>query len=459
MPFDTESLWAQLLGYIEEGLVIPVVGSGLLQVSTQQGNKSYYAYLAERVAERLGVSAAELPTGNELNAVACRYLTKGGQVDELYPKLFMLAREETVPVPDPIVQLASIPSFRLFVTTTFASFIERALNDVRFGGTHGTEVLSYSLTKVQDLKGPIAENPRPVVYHLLGKLSAIPDFAVTHEDILEFIHALQSQERDPPNLYREVEDRSLLILGCRFNDWLARFFLRAWRKTRLSAGYKQPIFVADREIEHDTNLIDFLNSFSRGTRVFPVAGPVEFVAELYRRWNELHPTPPAIQAPIASQSLNGSNPFVFVSYASEDRSAAQKINEALCNAGVDTFFDKEGLEGGENWETKLREKIRKCSLFLAVVSRNVLTSEPRFFRSEWRLALQIFEQSPAYFSARDVFLLPVAIDGTALENARIPPDFGRVQWLRLPDGYPTSDFVERVKSLHRRAQQEKAGVV
>ncbi len=459
MPFDTESLWAQLLGYIEEGLVVPVIGSGLLNVSTPQGSTSYYSYLAAQVAERVGVSSAGLPAGSELNQVACRYLAKGGQVDELYANLFMLSRQETLPVPEAIIQLASIPTFRLFITTTFASFIERALNEVRFGGTPGVEVLSYSLTKIQDLKGPIAENPRPVVYHLLGKLSAIPDFAVTHEDILEFIHSLQSQERDPPNLYREVEDSSLLILGCRFNDWLARFFLRAWRRMRLSAGSKQPIFVADREISADTNLIDFLNSFSRGTRIFPVAGPVEFVAELYRRWNELHPTPLATPAAVPKSSpTNGNNPFVFVSYASEDRAAAGKINDALCNAGVDTFFDKEGLEGGENWETKLRETIRGCSLFLAVVSRNVLTSEPRFFRSEWRLALQRFEQSPAYYSARDVFLLPVAIDGTPPDNARIPEDFGRVQWLRLPDGYPTSEFVERVKQLHRRSQQEKAGV-
>jgi len=460
VPFDTESLWAQLLGYIEEGLVVPVVGSGLLQVPTPQGGVSYYSYLAERLAESVGVSSAELTAGSELNDVACRYLAKGGQIDELYPKVFMLSRQETMGIPEPILQLASIPTFRLFVTTTFAPFMERALNEVRFGGTAGTEVLSYSLTKIQDLKGPVAENPRPTVYHLLGRVSAIPDFAVTHEDILEFVHSLQSPERDPPNLFREVEDRSLLILGCRFNDWLARFFLRGWRRMRLSAGYKQPIFVADREVARDTNLIGFLNSFSRGTKIFPLAGPVEFVAELHRRWNELHPVPIAPTEVIAkTDSSNGNRAFVFVSYASEDRPAAQKINEALCEAGVDTFFDKEGLEAGENWETKLREKIRACSLFLAVVSRNVLTSEPRFFRSEWRLALQLFEQTPAYYSARDVFLLPVAIDATPPDNARIPQDFGRVQWFRLADGYPTSEFVERVKQLHRRSQQEKAGIV
>jgi hypothetical protein len=229
---------------------------------------------------------------------------------------------------------------------------------------------------------------------------------------------------------------------------------------RLSAGYKQPMFVADREVAGDANLVAFLNSFSRGTRVFPVAGPVEFVAELYERWNQLHPTPTPAPSPQDRRpiSMNGYQPFVFVSYASEDRAAAEKINEALCNAGVDTFFDKQGLEGGENWETKLRDKIRRCSLFLAVISQHVLTAEPRFFRSEWRLALEIFEQSPAYYDAGDVFLLPVAIDATPPDSARIPADFHKPQWVQLPGGYPTSEFVDRIKQLHRRSQQEKAGV-
>jgi hypothetical protein len=178
--------------------------------------------------------------------------------------------------------------FRLFVTTTFDSPLERAFNQVRFGGSAGAEVLSYSLTKVQDLKRGIADSDRPVVYHLFGKLAAIPEFAITHEDILEFVRALQSETR-APNLYKEMEDNSLLILGSGFSDWLARFFLRAPRRQRLSAEKDRPSFVADPEIAADNNLILFLRHFSRDTLVFPAEGPAEFVAELYRRWTALHP--------------------------------------------------------------------------------------------------------------------------------------------------------------------------
>src|SRR5262249_23696821 len=154
--------------------------------------------------------------------------------------------------------------------TTFDSLLTRALNQVR--GDGATEVLSYSLERWQDLKHYPTGSDYSIVYQLLGKLSPTPTFAVTHEDILEFIHSLQSETRHPANLFKELEDRSLLILGSQFGDWLARFFLRTPRRQRLSAGYKRPSFVADSDIAADNNLIVFLNHFSRGTRVFPAPG-------------------------------------------------------------------------------------------------------------------------------------------------------------------------------------------
>jgi hypothetical protein len=49
----------------------------------------------------------------------------------------------------------------------------------------------------------------PSCITFLGSLHQIPDFAITDEDILEFVHSLQSETRHPPNLYRELEEHSL----------------------------------------------------------------------------------------------------------------------------------------------------------------------------------------------------------------------------------------------------------
>ena len=61
---------------------------------------------------------------------------------------------------------------------------------------------------------------------------------------------------------------------------------------------------------------------------------------------------------------------IFLSYASEDADAAQRIADALKAAGIEIWFDKSELRGGEAWDRKIREQIRTCALFIPVMSAN-----------------------------------------------------------------------------------------
>jgi hypothetical protein len=441
---EIERLWTQLLHYIEEGRVVPIIGPGLLGETM--------AELATELANRMGVSSDKLPPGAELNTVACRHLEKGGRIDDLYSELFSISAEKPSPIAEPLLQLAQIPPLKLFVSTTFDSLLEQAL--ARFRLT--PQVLTYSLSKFDDLKASIEISSGPIVYHLFGKLVPTPDFALTDEDVLEFIHCLQSETRRPVKLYDELAKHSLLILGSRLTDWLARFFLRTPRLQRLSADQKYPSFIADPDVSADANLIVFLNYFSRKTRVFSAPAPVEFVAELYRRWKLRHPD----WSDPSGVATRDQKPFVFLSYASEDETAARQIYEVLSKKKMQVFFDKKDLYAGENWEIKLRKSIRdQCSLFIPIISQNVLTQENRYFRQEWKTAHDVYYQSPAWISSLDVFFLPVAIDSTSPESDRLLDEFRKAQWSYLPEGRPTSEFIERVVELHRRYQQARAGML
>ena len=75
---------------------------------------------------------------------------------------------------------------------------------------------------------------RPVVYHLLGRLSASPTYVISDEDTLEFICALQSEHLTPEKLFHELEHNHLLFIGSSFTNWLARLFLRMAKRHRLS---------------------------------------------------------------------------------------------------------------------------------------------------------------------------------------------------------------------------------
>ena len=84
------------------------------------------------------------------------------------------------------MQLAEEPAhFNLFVSTTFDSLLEDALNQVRFGGRSETASIAYAPNSVNDLDDDSID--RPTVYHLLGKLTTSPTSVICDEDLLEFV--------------------------------------------------------------------------------------------------------------------------------------------------------------------------------------------------------------------------------------------------------------------------------
>ena len=53
-----EYFWDDLLDYVEEGTVVPVVGPGLANLRTGDGESSLDGYLAARLIERLELDSA-----------------------------------------------------------------------------------------------------------------------------------------------------------------------------------------------------------------------------------------------------------------------------------------------------------------------------------------------------------------------------------------------------------------
>ena len=129
-------------------------------------------------------------------------------------------------------------------------------------------------------------------------------------------------------------------------------------------------------------------------------------------------------------------PSIFLSYASEDRQAVQAIRDALPNLGLDVWYDESELGGGEAWDQKIRRQIRECDFFMPVISARTEARHEGYFRREWRFAVE----RTLDMADDHVFLVPVVIDDTVGETARVPEKFLTVQWLRLPDGKPTSAF-------------------
>src|SRR5579862_1091697 len=440
-----EDAWDDLLSYIEERRVIPIVGPELLQVQTDKGPRLLYDWLAEKLAVRLNVDVSELPHPYTLNDVVCWFLGARGRREEAYVRLRGLLKDATFEPPQALRRLAAIPEFDLFVTTTFDPLLETAINLERSGGAPSTEALSYSPNRVVDLPTERDQLRRPVVYHLFGKVSASPTYVISDEDLLEYICALQSEHLAPEKLFHELEHNHLLFIGSNFTNWLARLFLRMAKRQRLSDPRDVGEIMADNHTSQDERLVSFLQQVSIRTRIYQ--GAERFVDELHDRLAARRkPQAPAISAaPVrfVPPARDMPDNAVFISYSREDLPAVQQIKAGLEAAGITTWFDMDRLEVGDDYDRKIQRNIARCSYFIPVISATTQRRLEAFFRREWSYALDRVRN----MADGALFILPVTIDATTAAEAIVPDKFKALHFTQLSAGQVTPEFTRRLSDF------------
>lgn len=435
-----------MLEYIEDGRVIPIIGDELLQVKDGDAQVPLYRYIAARLARRLSIAESDLPPHATLNEVACHYLSGGGMPEDIYPKIRPILNEARFEPPEALMQLARIEKFDLFVTLTFDALMANALDQIR--GEGRSVELAYSPKNAQDLPNPREELRRPVVYHLLGKLSSQPDYVITDEDTLEFMHHMQWKQRGAGFLFDALRDNHLLFIGCNLSDWLARFLIRITKSRPLSLRRTEMELVVGTHADSDANLVRFLHHFSPRTKIASCS-PIEFVAELEARHRARSGTAAAVtQAPAGGDTEPGpmEEGAIFISYTHDDIAAARRLRDFLEEeAGVDVWLDTRQLELGDDWDAKIRRNIKNCSFFMPLISANAVRRREGYFRREWAWA----GDRAVSFSDDAPFIVPIVVDDTPNDSAGVPDRFSRSQWMRLPDGEGNEDFRRRIVGLVR----------
>jgi hypothetical protein len=449
--------WDDLLDFIEQGRVIPVIGPELMLLNIDGEQITLNNYLARELAASLGVQLRGLP---HLNEVAMDFIAaRPGMKDKLYSKLHRVLNDKGTVRCELLEKLAQIDGFKLFVSVTFDSLMTRAVEEAA-NARVSTRVFSLGKPP-EDLPGAY-ENLRDVtVYHLFGKVSPLVEYVVTEEDTLEYLHVLQAEARRPKLLFDALRDNYLLVLGCNFSDWLMRFFLRTLKCTRLQdfGSHRTWEAVVDSVSSRDNHLALFLQQ-SR-VDVFESGGVDDFVSELLARWKKRQETRRPVprfgtKEIAASKPLVPASPageFVFISYAREDIAAAQNLKRQLEDAGVEVWLDNRSLEAGDEYASKIMENIQRCTLFIPILSQASVTRIVGFFRREWKWAID----RAMDFDERFPFIMPVIVDDTAEMESGIPEDFRRRHLGRFPRGQVTTEFVDNIRQLIRKMHAAKAG--
>jgi hypothetical protein len=436
-----DNIWDRLLDSLDERSVIPIVGPDLLHVEVDGTTTLFDQFIARRLAQTYRLPGDDLPAERALNAVVCQLFRLRKDRYGICDDIFQIMKEADLQPSRPLRQLAEITDFNLFVSTTFDSLLEKAINHVRFSGAPVTSAIAYSPKRVNDLPAAKEKLAKPTVYYLMGKLSATGNYVISDEDLLENVCDLQSPARRPDRLFDELKKNHLLILGEDYSDWLVRIFLRTAKGCRLSATRDFVEILADSRTHRDPGLVSFLLHFSSHTRVFRAGGAVEFVDLLWTRWRERHPDGqlPEDNQPFRDMPRNA----IFISYAHDDLTAVQELKAGLEAAGLPVWYDNESLGPGDSFNPQIEQYItRGCSCFVPVISRNTERRHEGFFRREWNLAVD--RDRGIHYGRR--FIVPVIVDDTRVPSA-VPPRFAQLNYTWLPGGQVAPNFVKELQAI------------
>ncbi len=466
---NSEEFWDDLLAFIEDGRVVPVVGPELHTVFIGGRELPLYRVLAEELLKKYGLEGCDangpVPLADhkvalrkylELNDAVSALSQRGRRVADLYRPINdelrrLLGVQPTIL--QPLCDLGRTTDFHLFVTTTFDDLLVRAIDAARADIGPPTDQIIYAPNlpgdQAHDLPDAMPINYR-AVFHMFGRASPSPFFAIDDEDVLEFVYSLQAgQGGRPERMLAELRRCHLLLIGCNFADWLSRFFIRLANQVRLSGDRSKKEFLVGDEVVHDQSLTLFLERFSRNTRVYP-GDPNGFVSELLQRWRERHPQGVQTPASLARSATGG----VFVSYFHDDVGAARVLCSELASIGASViWFDKTKLMPGDEWDEKIKVALKSCDLFLPLLSANTEAHEEGYFHGEWRIA----EERRKLILGRR-FVIPIvlapAYSGNANEYKLIPEGFRAVQFGHAPGGHMNEDLrkimIDALRELRRR---------
>jgi hypothetical protein len=119
---------------------------------------------------------------------------------------------------------------------------------------------------------------------------------------------------------------------------------------------------------------------------------------------------------------------VFVGYAKEDGVVAVQIVQFLEALGIDVWFDKKSLVGGDNWDDERLGAQQSADLVIHICSEQIMT-RPGVVNREIRETLRLAEDKP--FGSN--FVIFVRINGV-----RLPGSFLRYHYIDFDDNWRQS---------------------
>jgi hypothetical protein len=117
----------------------------------------------------------------------------------------------------------------------------------------------------------------------------------------------------------------------------------------------------------------------------------------------------------------------FISYSHADRKWGAQAKATFGEVGIQAFLAHEDLKVSEEWQERILEELRKCEIFVPLLSSN-------FLASKWAP-----QEAGFIISRPEVAIAPLSIDGTTpfgflshFQSRRIPAEGITIELLVAP---------------------------
>lgn len=135
--------------------------------------------------------------------------------------------------------------------------------------------------------------------------------------------------------------------------------------------------------------------------------------------------------------------LIFISYAREDRSWAEKIYMDMRKAELNAWLDVKCLRAGANWRHEIQKTIRSARYFLLLISKHSVNKRG-FIQKEIKEGLKTLEEFPT----GSIYIIPARLDQTEPVDLQLH----ELNWVQLLPDY--HDGIARIMSVFADLKRE-----
>lgn len=431
--------WSILMDAIDKERVVPIIGDEFFYIVDEQTQShiGVEEYLLRELARKFEVENEPIDFTSivdTIDIVNFKNRSFAGNKTDLYFEIDAILRTATIHCNPSIINLLSIGKFPLILTTSYIPGLEEALSE-RFGKL---TVKVYNKSNQNDIDVFLSSS-QPTLYYLFGRENKInKSYMVTEDDLLEYMHVWHNSDTRPERLSNYMSGKFFLLLGSNYPDWLFRFFWHSIRNFSMSSvsNEMQAVVVRDDSLDN-RDLARFLSRIQ--TQI--LENCESFLQEFMSRWNA-RPTSSLPQTPIkeAEELPSPEEIDIFISYASEDRTAAEQVADSLRQLGAHVWFDQRNLIPADMYEQIIEDVILKAKRFVPIISHQTLSPGRRFFRREWAIAIREMD-----FRYGLPYIAPIVIDDCDINSEHFPKPFRDAHCIRTD----SAEYTQQLKQLIR----------